>query len=55
MKKIFSLLVIALLTISCKTDSKKEVKEEKFPKELSKVLEKHGGINAWRKTKNIVF
>ncbi|MBL4604913.1 MAG: hypothetical protein JKY02_04415 [Flavobacteriaceae bacterium] len=56
MKKIAILLLVVLLSISCKTESKKEMKkEEKFPSELAKVFEKHGGIDQWRKMKTLSF
>lgn len=62
MKKIILLLIIAV-TISCKNEIKKDVKKDKtvevkqeiFPTELSKVFEKHGGINTWRKAQILSF
>ena len=66
MKKLI-LLLIAITVISCKNETKKEsskkeeiketkeVKKEKFPEELGKVFQTHGGINAWRKAKVLSF
>jgi len=66
MKK-FILLVITITIVSCKNDPKKkssnkeevkdtkEVKKENFPKELGKVFQAHGGINAWRKAQVLSF
>ncbi|MGB0891515.1 MAG: DUF6503 family protein [Flavobacteriaceae bacterium] len=55
MKKITLLFVFTLVVLSCKQEKKKEINVEKFPKELSKVFEKHGGIEAWRKQKVLSF
>jgi hypothetical protein len=63
MKKIVLLLAISLVIISCKKEVKKETKnevvkevsKEVFPAELSKVFEKHGGINAWRNAQVLSF
>ncbi|WP_339883199.1 DUF6503 family protein [Polaribacter vadi] len=66
MKKLI-LLLIAITVISCKNETKKEssnkeevqeikeVKKEKFPEELGKVFQAHGGINAWRKAQVLSF
>jgi hypothetical protein len=62
MKKIFLLLII-VISVSCKNeakkDSRKEVivasKKENFPEELGKVFQTHGGINAWRKAQILSF
>ena len=62
MKKLLLLLVI-LVAVSCKNESKKKVKEvkvttstkEHFPGELAKVFEKHGGIHTWRKAQILSF
>ena len=52
MKKVL-LLVIMVIAISCKYESKKEgtaeMKKENFPTDLGFVFETHGGIAAWRK------
>ena len=56
MKKIAALLLVAILSVSCKTESKKEIiKEEKFPTELGKVFDKHGGIKQWRTMRTLSF
>ena len=55
MKKIVTLLFVASIILSCKTEQKKEVKKEKFPIELGKVFEKHGGIENWRKQRVLSF
>ena len=56
MKKISILLLIAVITSSCKTDVKKEPKKvEKYPEVLGKIIEKHGGIDLWRKSKTLSF
>ncbi|TCI85428.1 DUF6503 family protein [Tenacibaculum sp. M341] len=64
MKKAIALSIMALLAISCKqeqkTETKKEtpkevVKEDKFPKVLGEVFEKHGGLNAWRKANFVSY
>ncbi|WP_339662649.1 DUF6503 family protein [uncultured Polaribacter sp.] len=62
MKKILLVLLI-ITSVSCKNEPKKEVKKEtivevkkeNFPEELSKVFEKHGGINTWRKAQILSF
>ncbi|MDP5104745.1 MAG: hypothetical protein NWQ31_01080, partial [Polaribacter sp.] len=62
MKKILLVLLI-ITSVSCKNEPKKEVKKEtivevkkeNFPEELSKVFEKHGGINTWRKANILSF
>jgi hypothetical protein len=59
MKKIAFLLVLSVVIISCKKETKKEetkeIIKENFPKELGKVFEKHGGIKAWRKAQILSF
>ncbi|RSC92677.1 DUF6503 family protein [Tenacibaculum singaporense] len=61
MKKIVVLIAIALVSIACKKEAKKETikKEEvatlKYPKVLEEVLEKHGGIEQWKKMKTLSF
>ena len=62
MKKILLLFVI-LFAVSCKNETKKdlkkevaiEVKKENFPTALGKVFEAHGGINLWRKAQTMSF
>ncbi|MFY0629513.1 MAG: hypothetical protein JXR05_03970 [Flavobacteriaceae bacterium] len=62
MKKIAILLLVAIISVSCKTESKKDAstssankKKENFPSELAKVFEKHGGIDEWRKMRTLSF
>ena len=63
MKKILLLLVITVVAVSCKNETKKtvenntvkEIKKESFPEELGKVFEKHGGIDTWRNAKVLSF
>ena len=60
MKKIVLLIVIAVISLACKNESKKEVvKEEKsvakYPEKLAKVFQKHGGIDNWRKIKTLSY
>lgn len=55
MKKIIFIAFVSIFAISCKNESKKEVKAEKFPEVLGKILQKHGGIDTWRKAKTISF
>ncbi|MGG6231866.1 DUF6503 family protein [Tenacibaculum sp. SDUM215027] len=61
MKKIVVLIAIVLVSVACKKEVKKEItkKEEvaalKYPKVLEVVLEKHGGIEQWKKMKTLSF
>lgn len=48
-------MLVIVLSISCKTESKKEVKKEKYPEVLGKVFKKHGGIKAWRNANTLSF
>ena len=58
MKKILLLLVI-VISVSCKNELKKEVsfevQKEIFPAELGKIFKTHGGIDAWRKAETMSF
>jgi hypothetical protein len=55
MKKIVLFLLIVLV-ISCKNEAKSTtVKKEILPDELAKVLEKHGGLDTWKKAKILSF
>jgi len=47
--------MLSALMISCKSEPKKEVKQEKFPEVLGKVFEKHGGIDNWRASRILSF
>ncbi|WP_420553051.1 hypothetical protein [Tenacibaculum aiptasiae] len=65
MKKLVLLIAIAIVSIGCKNESKKEtqkeeatsteVKEKKFPEELTEVFKKHGGIEEWNKMKTLSY
>ena len=55
MKKLTILIMIAIAVVSCKTEPQKEVKQEKFPTELGKVFQKHGGMDAWRAMRTLSF
>lgn len=56
MKNLTLTLLVTVLLFSCKPQEKKEVKPvEKFPTELGKVFEKHGGIDKWRSQATMSF
>ncbi|OSY88196.1 hypothetical protein WH52_05270 [Tenacibaculum holothuriorum] len=66
MKKLIILITLTVFAFSCKKEKSKEqpqqnqevtkqVKEDKFPKELGKVFEKHGGLKNWREAKTLSF
>lgn len=56
MKKLAILLFVVVIAVSCKTDAKKEIKkEEKFPTNLGKVFDAHGGIDNWRAARTLSF
>ena len=55
MKKIVIFLVLSLVIISCKNEVKKEQVKHSFPNELSKVFEKHGGLDAWKSIRTLSF
>jgi hypothetical protein len=56
MKKIV-LLIVAVITLSaCKENTEVTKKNEnKFPEQLSKVFEKHGGLNKWNQLNQLSF
>ncbi|AUC23733.1 hypothetical protein BTO15_17255 [Polaribacter sejongensis] len=62
MKKVL-LILLLVIAASCKNEAKKDVKKEtiseakieKFPTELGKVFDAHGGIDAWRKGQVLSF
>ena len=56
MKKI-GLLIVAVITFSaCKENSEAtKMNENKFPKHLSKVFQKHGGLNKWNELNQLSF
>jgi hypothetical protein len=59
MKKVLAFLLLTILAISCKNETKKEplkeVTQENFPEELGKVFEAHGGIARWRQQNVLSF
>ena len=55
MKKLTLLFILSLMIVSCKTETKKEIKKENYPTELAKIFQKHGGIDLWRKQKTLSF
>lgn len=61
MKKSLLIVAIALFTIACKTDVKKEKKSEekkeetKYPEAIAKVFKKHGGIELWREASTLSY
>jgi hypothetical protein len=59
MKKVLAFLLLTILAISCKNQTKKEqlkeVTHENFPEELGKVFEAHGGIALWRQQNVLSF
>lgn len=55
MKKITVLFIFSILMVSCKNEPKKEVQPEKYPSELKKVFDAHGGIIAWEKATTLSF
>jgi hypothetical protein len=58
MKKVL-LLLIMVIAISCKNESKKdgiaEMRKENFPTELGLVFKTHGGIDTWRNAQILSF
>lgn len=60
MRKVVLLIVIAVVSIACKNEAKKEVVQketisEKYPKALATVFDKHGGIDNWQKMKTLSY
>lgn len=56
MKNISLILLVSILFIACKPQEKKEEKsKEKFPAELGKIFDKHGGIDKWRSIGTLIF
>ena len=67
MRKLLSILTLILCLVSCKTDkktkdqtkkvTKKEVVKEKvkLPEAITKVIQKHGGLDAWKKAKTMSY
>ncbi|MCF8715351.1 hypothetical protein JM658_10975 [Joostella atrarenae] len=58
MKKITTLLIIAIVLVACSTEKKKEVATvnlDQYPEELVKVFNAHGGIDNWNKQQTLTF
>ena len=56
MKKLSILLIVAILAVSCKPETKSiSKKAEKFPEVLGKIIQTHGGIDTWRAAKTLSF
>ncbi len=55
MKKIAFLLSLSIVFVSCKNETKKGSKKERFPEKLEKVFAKHGGMDTWRNAKVLSF
>lgn len=64
MKKLITVFILVALISACKSETKKEEKKEvgtevkkqpTYPEALAEVLEKHGGIDAWRKAKFLSY
>jgi len=55
MKKLTVLFIISILIVSCKNESKKEIKKEVYPEQLGKVFKTHGGLTTWDKIKTLSF
>ncbi len=60
MKKLALLIVITVISFGCKNEAKKEVVKEEiatkeYPKALSAIFEKHGGIDNWDKMKTLSY
>ena len=49
------LLLATVVAVSCKTETKSAIKKENFPTEIAKIMQKHGGIELWRKQKTLSF
>lgn len=58
MKKITTLIILAITIIACSSENKKETPQlnlEKYPLELVKVFEAHGGLDKWKEAKMLSF
>lgn len=65
MKRLVLLIVIAVISIACKNESKKETQKvaateaetkiKKYPEGLAEVFDKHGGIEQWNKMKTLSY
>ena len=56
MKKVTLLFIVLITLVACKENySKKDAKKENFPEQLSKVFDKHGGIDNWKELNQLTF
>ncbi len=56
MKKIVFVLIAVITVVSCKEKTiKSEIKDNKYPESLSKMFEKHGGLEEWNALKQLSF
>lgn len=66
MKKIAHLIVLALITVSCKNDpkaistvvnemSKADITTSIYPENMTKIFDAHGGIDHWNKMETLSF
>ncbi len=55
MKNLIAFFIFSILMASCKNEPKKEIQPEKYPSELKKVFDAHGGIPAWRNVQTLSF
>jgi len=56
MKKIVFVVIIAITLSGCKEKTTKhEKKENNYPENLSKVFDKHGGLDTWNELKQLSF
>ncbi len=56
MKKIVFVIIAVITLVSCKEKAiKSELKDRKYPESLSKMFEKHGGLEEWNALKQLSF
>lgn len=64
MKKIIVLVIITIVTFSCKKNATNDAKKvsiekdsitKKYPEALTAIFDKHGGINNWKKMKTLSY
>lgn len=56
MKKIVFVIIAVITVVACREKSiKSEIKDNKYPESLSKVFEKHGGLEEWNALKQLSF
>lgn len=55
MKKILFLCIVALLIVACKSKENKDDVYKKYPKEVTEILKKHGGLDSWDLLETLSF